>query len=143
LCHNSPISTQPACLIPSSTQPACLVPSSTQPACLFSSYSQPAFLIPSSTQPACLVPSSTQPACLPQLNSTCLTPVSMSRDLVVGAPAFDCCPIHCAPTLYGSSCRWWTHGRTSSRCSFRLSPAWPREGRPGHQALAFEPQPQA
>uniref|UniRef100_A0A3B4BBH0 Uncharacterized protein n=1 Tax=Periophthalmus magnuspinnatus TaxID=409849 RepID=A0A3B4BBH0_9GOBI len=63
-------------------------------------------------------------------------PVSMSRDPVVEAPAFDCHPDLSAPAPYGSSRRWWVHLRTAPRRSFGLSPARPLEGRHGHQALA-------
>lgn len=70
-------------------------------------------------------------------------PVSVSRDRDAEAPAFDHCPILSAPAPYGSSRRWWVHGRTAPRRPFGLCPAGPRGERPGHQALAFEPQPQA
>ncbi|CAM4697634.1 unnamed protein product [Leuciscus chuanchicus] len=36
-----------------------------------------------------------------------------------------------------------THRRAHLRRSFGLSPAGPHGGRPGHQALAYEPQPRA
>lgn len=69
--------------------------------------------------------------------------VSMSGDPVAEAPAVDCCPDLSAPAPYGSSCGWWAHVRTAPRRSFGLSPAEPRGGRLGHQALAGEHPPQA
>ncbi len=54
--------------------------------------------------------------------STSLKPVSLSRDRVVGAPAFDCRPIHYAPAPYGPS-----YEPTGGRPHVTLS-GWARPG---------------
>lgn len=68
---------------------------------------------------------------------------SVSRDWVAEHPAVDCHPIHIAPGPYGSLGGWWAHQGTDPRRLFGLSPAGPRGQRPGHQALAYGPQPRA
>ncbi|KAF7200769.1 putative LOC107395156-like protein, partial [Nothobranchius furzeri] len=59
------------------------------------------------------------------------------------APALVCHPIHIAPDLSCSSCEWWVHSWTSPCIRFGLGPARPHGRKPGHQALAHGPQPQA
>ncbi|XP_073319780.1 immunoglobulin kappa light chain-like [Pagrus major] len=68
---------------------------------------------------------------------------SPSGDWVAGAPAQDSHPNHTAPAPSEPSCGWWAYWRAGPRRSFGLCPAGSRGQRPGHQALACEPQPRA
>ncbi|KAI3369756.1 hypothetical protein L3Q82_024579, partial [Scortum barcoo] len=66
-----------------------------------------------------------------------------ARDWVVEAPCHDCYPNHIAPVPHGPSCGCRAYWKAGPRRHFGLSPAGSRGQRPGHQALACEPQPQA
>ena len=68
---------------------------------------------------------------------------SIAGDRTAKAPALACRPIPIAPDPPGSSCRWWAHWRTSPCLRFGLGPAGPHGRKPGHQALAHGPLPQA
>ena len=69
--------------------------------------------------------------------------VSVTEDQTAKAPALTCHPIHIAPDPYGSPCRWWAYWFADPCFCFGLGPTWPHGRRPGHQALADGPPPQA
>ena len=68
---------------------------------------------------------------------------SVAEDRSDRTHAFGYHPTHNAPDPYGPSHRWWVHGRADPCLLFGLGPAGLHGQKSDHQALAFEPLPQA
>ena len=69
--------------------------------------------------------------------------VSVAEDRTTKVPAFGRRPAHTAPDPFGPSHWWWVCGSGVTCPLFGLCLAGSHGRRPGHQALAPEPHPQA